>query len=352
MSLLVTVAIIVIWYGTNILLLLTNKYLLTNYGYRFPIFLTFLHMVSCALMSYAVVVSRIVQMQRIQSRQQLIKVATVALVFCASLVLANTSLGFIPVSFNQAIGSTTPAFTAVLAIGMLGKYEPAAVYWSLVPVVLGICIASGFEPSFHLFGFTCCILATAARAFKSVLQGILLADNSEKLDSLNLLLYMAPIASAALIPLTMIYEPTALTTTLSRAADDPVFAAALMFNVFLAYFVNLANFLVTKHTSALTLQVLGNAKGVIAAVISVMIFKNQLTGLGVMGYGITVVGVFCYSEVKRRSRSKASFKSGDAEEGVPLMLDAGKLKSKHNDGSPMSSPMSVALGTAAKVALS
>lgn len=121
-------------------------------------------------MSYGVVISRIVQQQRIQSRQQLIKVSTVALVFCGSLVLANTSLRYIPVSFNQAIGSTTPAFTAVLAIVMLGKYEPAAVYWSLVPVVLGICIASGFEPSFHLFGFTCCILATAARAFKSVIQ--------------------------------------------------------------------------------------------------------------------------------------------------------------------------------------
>lgn len=127
-------------------------------------------MVSCTLMSYGVVLTRVVPQQRIQSRQQLLKVASVALVFCASLVLANTSLRYIPVSFNQAIGSTTPAFTAALAILMLHKYESAAVYWSLVPVVLGIVIASGFEPSFHTFGFVCCITATAARAFKSVLQ--------------------------------------------------------------------------------------------------------------------------------------------------------------------------------------
>lgn len=32
------------------------------------------------------------------------------------------------------------------------------------------------EPSFHLFGFLMCIGATAARALKSVLQGILLSS--------------------------------------------------------------------------------------------------------------------------------------------------------------------------------
>ncbi|CAL5342072.1 unnamed protein product [Camellia sinensis] len=50
------------------------------------------------------------------------------------------------------------------------------------------------EPSFHLFGFIMCHGATAARALKSLLQGILLSSEGEKLNSMNLLLYMAPIA--------------------------------------------------------------------------------------------------------------------------------------------------------------
>lgn len=83
-------------------------------------------------------------------------------------------------------------------------------------------------------------------------------------------------------------------------SKSPGFVMLLALNVFLAYFVNLANFLVTRHTSALTLQVLGNAKGVIAAGVSVLLFKNQLTPLGVLGYGITVCGVFAYSEVCAR----------------------------------------------------
>ncbi len=38
----------------------------------------------------------------IKSREQLAKVSVLALVFCLSIVLANLSLRFIPVSFNQA----------------------------------------------------------------------------------------------------------------------------------------------------------------------------------------------------------------------------------------------------------
>lgn len=45
------------------------------------------------------------------------------------------------------------------------------------------------------------------------------------------------------------------------------------------------------------LQVLGNAKGVIAAVVSVMVFANPVTWRGVVGYAVTIFGVLLYSEV-------------------------------------------------------
>lgn len=41
---------------------------------------------------------------------------------------------------------------------------------------LGLPLWSQGEPGFHWFGFIMCISATAARAFKSVLQGILLSS--------------------------------------------------------------------------------------------------------------------------------------------------------------------------------
>ena len=70
----------------------------------------------------------------------------------------------------QAIGATTPAFTAALALLMLAKKESLATYSALVPVVAGIVLATGFEPSYNAVGFSAAMAATAARAVKAIIQ--------------------------------------------------------------------------------------------------------------------------------------------------------------------------------------
>lgn len=145
-----------------------------------------------------------------------------------------------------------------------------------------------------------CISATAARAFKSVLQGVLLSSEGEKLNSMNLLLYMSPIAVLVLLPATLVLEPNVVDVTLSLATKHRYMWLLLLVNSSMAYGANLLNFLVTKHTSALTLQVLGNAKGAVAVVISILIFRNPVTFIGIAGYAMTVAGVVAYGEAKRR----------------------------------------------------
>ncbi|KAG6436570.1 hypothetical protein SASPL_101471 [Salvia splendens] len=228
-------------------------------------------MTACALLSYiAIAWMRVVPMQTIRSRVQFMKISALSFIFCTSVVSGNISLKYLPVSFNQAIGATTPFFTAG-------------------------------ERSFHLFGFLMCIGATAARALKSVVQGILLSSEGEKLNSMNLLLYMAPIA-VVLLPTTLFMEENVVGITIALGREDIKIIWLLLFNSALAYFVNLTNFLVTKHTSALTLQVLGNAKGAVAVVVSILIFKNPVSITGMLGYSLTVLGVVLYSEAKKLSK--------------------------------------------------
>ncbi|KAI3705081.1 hypothetical protein L1987_75313 [Smallanthus sonchifolius] len=129
-----------------------------------------------------------------------------------------------------------------------------------------------------------CVSATAARALKTVVQGILLSSEGEKLNSMNLLLYMAPIAVVLLLPATMYMEENVVGITKAFARQDFGIVWLLILNSSLAYFVNLTNFLVTKHTTALTLQVLGNAKGAVAVVVSILIFKNPVSVTGMAGY--------------------------------------------------------------------
>lgn len=286
----VTVVLVTAWYTCNIGVVVLNKQLLSGYrDFKYPFFLTMCHMVSCSGLSYGVTTS-CVPRQTIQSMSQMHRIALLAVVFVATIVLGNASLRYIPVSFTQAIGATTPLFTAVFSLVLQKKKETVTTYLTLIPVVLGIALATGAEPSFHFGGFVLAVAATALRGFKSVLQSILMSNEAEKLSGLNLLLYMAPIALLSLVPCVLVLELRVFGVVADIVARDRQFAVFLVINSIMAYFTNLLNFLVTKHTSALTLQVLGNFKGVIAVVVSVLIFRNPVSTLGMVGYAITMGG--------------------------------------------------------------
>ena len=137
------------------------------------------------------------------------------------------------------------------------------------------------------------------------LQGVLLTDPSENMDSMNLLKYMSPIAMTVLLPATWMLEPDVF-ALLRNSQHDYFFIAFLSLNAMLAYFVNLLNFLVTRYTSALTLQVLGNGKGVAAVIVSVMVFRNPVTVASIGGYFITVSGVIYYMFAKRSAAAANS----------------------------------------------
>lgn len=47
---------------------------------------------------------------------------------------------------------------------------------------------------------------------------------------------------------------------------------------------------------------LGNAKGAVAVVISILIFRNPVSVTGMLGYTLTVIGVLLYTQAKKRNK--------------------------------------------------
>ncbi len=88
-------------FASNIGIVLTNKFLLSPYGFRYPVFLTLCHMVACMLMSSAVEAAGIVQRQPIKTTAQFWKIVALSTAFLVAVALGNVSLRFIPVSFSQ-----------------------------------------------------------------------------------------------------------------------------------------------------------------------------------------------------------------------------------------------------------
>ena len=147
-----TAGLVAAWYASNIGVLLLNKFLLSVYGFRYPVFLTACHMSACALLSSAFFAATnsksSTSPRRPLSRGQAARVAVLGAVFCGSVVAGNVSLRYLPVSFNQAIGATTPFFTALIAYAIAARREAGATYAALVPVVAGVVIATGVHLSF------------------------------------------------------------------------------------------------------------------------------------------------------------------------------------------------------------
>jgi len=168
------VALIAAWFASNIGVLLLNKALLSSYAFGFPVFITALHvrptrrrrtspsgaltarpgapqMAACTILSLVAVRGlRLVPPEPLRSARHMRRVALLSAVFCASVVAGNVSLRFIPVSFNQAVSATDPAFTALFSALVLRKREGRATYVALVPIVAGTALASGVRAPLSL----------------------------------------------------------------------------------------------------------------------------------------------------------------------------------------------------------
>ena len=77
----------------------------------------------------------------------------------------------------------------------------------------------------------------------------------ETVGTLNRRPFHNRIVIAVLLPATLVMEPDVIDVTISMALNHRFMWLLLVINSTMAYAANLTNFLVTKNTSALTLQV-------------------------------------------------------------------------------------------------
>eukprot|EP00951_Prasinocladus_malaysianus_P005323 scaffold37817_cov48-Prasinocladus_malaysianus.AAC.2 len=299
-----TVGAVLAWYFWSSAILFTNRHLLTS-GLTAPITLTLLHMLGSSIFSNGAVSFCGFERQTLQSQKQLYKVLALSFTFGLSVVCGTYGLKFIPVSFNEVIASTTPLFAALFSFlafrEMQGTYKTVA----LLLIALGCMTASKGEPMWSLIGFSLSLTATATRALRTVLGELLMASDTEKLDSMNLLRYMSSFVVVMLIPVVLFMEGAGkLVDVISTQMEEgnTMFVFWFFFNIFAAFCVNLCQLMVTKYVGSVALQVLGIFKGVCSSILSVFIFQNPVTASSAGGYAITVAGVATYTYFRHQER--------------------------------------------------
>jgi len=294
---------IVGWFAFNISIANVNKWIFSSYDFRYPVFLTCLHMIVSMILSALLIKGGWYPLKELTSwKKWCTKILPLAAIFCASVALGNVGLRYIFVSYAQIVTATTPLFT-VLAVRCLSRQSLKwEVYLSMIPIAGGVGLASWQEADFHLFGFAAIVAATALRAVKSVWQGLLLSDEDDRLDAISLLYYMSPPCFAILFFIAVFSEPELMldSVVFGQMLSDWNLMSWLISSGVIAFFLNIMNLLVTKYTSAVTLQVLGNVKVVLSILVSVLIFQNQVSFLSWIGCSVTLLGVNWYSMATKR----------------------------------------------------
>jgi solute carrier family 35, member E3 len=113
-------------------------------------------------------------------------------------------------------------------------------------------------------------------------------------DSLQLLLYQAPLSGLLLLTVVPFYEPV---TGLSKFFNYDVMSLILLCGI-IAFFVNFSVFWVIGNLSAVAYNMIGHSKTLLIIVIGSMIFHEPLNQRQIFGLLFTMLGVVLYSYFK------------------------------------------------------
>lgn len=119
-----------------------------------------------------------------------------------------------------------------------------------------------------------------------------------KLDSINLLYYMAPPSVAFLLPACFLLERNGVADWVYSPERTTWDFALLVISGVVSYILNVTLFIVLKATSSVTVTVAGNIKTVLVIGISILMFKNPVTPINLFGCLVAICGCCWYGLIK------------------------------------------------------
>eukprot|EP01112_Ceratiomyxa_fruticulosa_P012916 TRINITY_DN35_c0_g1_i1.p1 TRINITY_DN35_c0_g1~~TRINITY_DN35_c0_g1_i1.p1 ORF type:complete len:435 (-),score=84.34 TRINITY_DN35_c0_g1_i1:78-1382(-) len=294
------VVAVLFWILFSALTLILNKLLFSVLSFPYPITLTMVHTIVCSILSFLVIcVFGWVPLVKQDRSIFFTQVVPLAIIFCVNIVIGNTALEYIHISFNQTIKSTVPVFTVFINVLFLNKKYQRLVYASLIPVVGGVAMASFAEVNFNIIGFLCSVVSSGTTALQLIFAGLLLEGGTmKKMDPINLLLYMAPTSFAILLPLSFASEWGGIHQHFAAHPEQIGKASLILLGSgVIAFLLNYSTFIVASLLSSLAMVVTGNIKAVTNIVISVLIFRNKMTVFNVFGCVVALGGAAWYQHV-------------------------------------------------------
>jgi len=208
----------------------------------------------------------------------------------------------VSVPFHQIMRSTSPIFTVLIYRLRYSQTYSARTYISLVPITLGVGLATYGDYCFTITGFNLTLLGVVLSSIKTIVSNQLMTG-SLALPALEILLRMSPLAAIqSLAYATGTGEASAFLVWVADGHLMPTYGLALASNGVLAFLLNVSSFHTNKIAGALTMTVCANLKQCFTVFLGIILFDVHVGVLNGVGMMITLAGAGMYSKVELDSR--------------------------------------------------
>lgn len=273
-------------------------------------------MAFCSTIAFALVRSGKVQAIDMNMNTYVSAIVPIGACYAVTLWVGNTAYLYLSVSFIQMLKALMPV--AVFSMGCVMGTETfqMSTLMNMCMIALGVAIASYGELNFNIFGVILQLGSILAESIRLVLVQILLQSRGLKLNPITTLYYVSPCCFMFLLVPFFGLE----WLKLSNDPDVVISPFYLITNALVAFFLNMAVFLLIGKTSALTMNVAGVVKDWMLIGISVWVFHSAVSSINIGGYLIAFAAVCLYNYRKYQSiKKKSSRAAADQDTQVPLM---------------------------------
>jgi solute carrier family 35 protein E1 len=261
---------------------------------------------------------------------ELATVSSVAVWLALGHVLSTVAPAYGTVAFTNVVKTLEPLFTCLFSAVVLKQIFSLPVYLSLLPVILGVALASASEVSFSTVSLVSGLLSNVCFALRAISAKKLMSRPvGENMHAQNLYAVLTMVALAAITPLAIAAEGGSIvagTRATISAIGLPRFVRMLLVAGVSHYTYNECAFLALSSIHPVTHAVANTIKRVAVIVISVLYFHNPLTPTGVIGSAIAIAGVLLYSLAKAQADAPAAAKLAKPAKPPPSVIAAAPMR--------------------------
>jgi hypothetical protein len=208
------------------------------------------------------------------------------------------------------VRSTTPFFAILIYKLFYSRTYPLSTYISLLPLILGVILATYGDYYFTPLGLTFTLAGTILASVKTIFTNSLMTGTI-KLPALELLQRMSPLAALQSFAYAWVTGELSDFCGYLEAERSHGFlwaiVVALLGNGVIAFVLNVSSFQANRLAGALTMTVCGNVKQCLTILLGIVLFGVRVGLLNGMGIVLAVLGAAWYSSVELRMKGKSGY---------------------------------------------